>query len=65
MDDKQKIGNLMTTIIPKGDNVVGDEVDLEFRGKKVGVGRIMVILSMGGTLMKVIVEIIRWINPTP
>lgn len=61
MPDKN-IGDLFETIVPKRDKVWGDLVELREGRNVLGVGKILWITAIGGALMKVIVEIVKWIG---
>lgn len=61
MADK-KIGDLMETVIPKYDRVWGDKVGLYSGKHYLGIGKIIKILAVGSALMKVVVEIVKWVG---
>jgi len=61
MADK-KVGDLYSTIVPKHDTYRGDLVVLREGRKVLGVGKILWITAIGGALMKVIVEVVKWVG---
>jgi len=60
--NNKKIGDLFETVVPKYDRVWGDRIGLYSGKHYLGVGRIIKILAVGGALMKVVVEIMKWVG---